>query len=214
MYHTFSNLESIFLGWRHCLDTIPNLLSALNVYRLFRCYFIIKSFIILNRVPSKLRNPILLSGDLDLMAFPTINAQQGKPVEFSLNCASFTHHAFFYFLVYSELNNRKILEELQLKKHLLTKGGLPTTGGLSGAFSNSSPTTGMPTTTQQLGNATQQLQQQQQQHQQQSQQNDITFNNTSRAAWLQATNQSSCFFLHQDSGYGNSILPVLPRFDP
>lgn len=124
----------------------------------------------------------------------------------------------------TELNNRKILEELQLKKHLLTKGGLPASTGLpGGAFSTSTsnptaaaavasvPTT--PTTTPLIGNATQQLQQQQQ-HQQQSQQNDITFNNTSRAAWLQATNQSSCFFLHQDSGYGNSILPVLPRFDP
>lgn len=45
----------------------------------------------------------------------------------------------------TELNNRKILEELQLKKHLLTKSGAPTSTGLQGAFNHTaSLTSGMP----------------------------------------------------------------------
>lgn len=51
------------------------------------------------------------------------------------------------------------------------------------------------------------------QQQPQHSQADITLNNTSRAAWTQATSQSFGFFVHQDSVFGNSILPVLPRFE-
>lgn len=39
-------------------------------------------------------------------------------------------------------------------------------------------------------------------------------NPTVRAAWNQANTQSFGYFLlQQDSIFGNSILPVLPRFD-
>lgn len=108
------------------------------------------------------------------MAFPTINAQQ-------------------------ELNNRKILEDLQIKKQLLQKGVGPVASTIPGII-NTNPLS-MPLFMQ-TGN-----------QQQTQQQNDAVLNNSSRTAWNQATNQSSGFFVPQDSVFGNSILPVLPRFD-
>lgn len=39
-------------------------------------------------------------------------------------------------------------------------------------------------------------------------------NNLGRAAWTQANSQSFGFFVAQDSMFGNSILPVLPRYPP
>lgn len=91
---------------------------------------------------------------------------------------------------FTELNNRKILEDLQIKKQLLQKGVGPVVSTIPGIINTNS--SGL-------------LMQNQQQQQQQS-----TINNI---AWNQATNQSFGFFVPQDSVFGNNILPVLPRFD-
>jgi len=98
------------------------------------------------------------------MAYPTINAQQ-------------------------EINNRKILKDLQINKQLLEKGVVP-------GITTNSPNLNMPY----LG----------------TQQTDFTLNTSSlrsTQAWTQATNQSFGFFVPQDSLFGNNILPVLPRID-
>ncbi|GAB0092210.1 SOSS complex subunit C homolog [Sergentomyia squamirostris] len=101
------------------------------------------------------------------MAFPSLNAQQ-------------------------ELNNRKILEDLQIKKQLLQKGVSPVVTSIP---SNNS-TLGLP------------------QYMQMSQPpTDVILNAPARAAWNQAHTQSFGFFVPQDSAFGNSIIPVLPRFD-
>ncbi|XP_031628077.1 SOSS complex subunit C homolog B isoform X2 [Contarinia nasturtii] len=100
------------------------------------------------------------------MAFPTINAQQ-------------------------ELNNRKILEDLQHKKQLILQKGLMQV--------NSQPTIGISP-----------------QQPQQSPSHDLLSpgSNLGRAAWVQANSQSFGFFVAQDSMFGNNILPVLPRPQP
>lgn len=102
------------------------------------------------------------------MAYPTINAQQ-------------------------EINNRKILKDLQINKQLLEKGVVP-------GITASSPNLNMPSFIQ---SGTQQ------------QTTDFTLGPSLRStqAWTQATNQSFGFFVPQDSLFGNSILPVLPRID-
>ncbi|KAL9694762.1 hypothetical protein quinque_014047 [Culex quinquefasciatus] len=42
---------------------------------------------------------------------------------------------------------------------------------------------------------------------------DSSINATAKAVWTQASNSSYGFFIAQDSLFGNSIIPVLPRFD-
>ncbi|XP_055682826.1 SOSS complex subunit C homolog [Lutzomyia longipalpis] len=105
------------------------------------------------------------------MAFPSLNAQQ-------------------------ELNNRKILEDLQIKKQLLQKGVSPVVTTIPSVPANNSGL-GLP------------------QYMQMSQPpSDVILNAPARAAWNQAHTQSFGFFVPQDSAFGNSIIPVLPRFDP
>ncbi|CAN8027998.1 unnamed protein product [Ixodes persulcatus] len=83
-----------------------------------------------------------------------------------------------------ELQNRKILEELQQKKQLLLKQGQ----------GNASPAA-LPATPAQ--NTT-----------------DAHALTTSQRTALQHAHSSSVgFFIPQDSSFGNLILPVLPRFD-
>ncbi|XP_055370862.1 SOSS complex subunit C homolog B [Condylostylus longicornis] len=100
------------------------------------------------------------------MAFPNINAQQET--------------------------NRKILEDLQLKKQLLQKGVSPAN------LTSPSMTQFMPTN-QQTSNI--------------QAPDQIPLNSTARTAWQQATTQSFGFFIPTDSAFGNIILPVLPRCD-
>lgn len=89
--------------------------------------------------------------------------------------------------------NRKILEELQLKKQLLLKQGavtapvIPLVPTPPGAL----PFSGAPATL--LG------------------ENHTT--SAQRAALNSAHSQSFGFFVSQDSSFGNLILPVIPRFD-
>lgn len=94
------------------------------------------------------------------MAFPAANAQR-------------------------ELTNRKILEELQLKKQLLLKQGVASTLNSSAL---PSPIGGNNTDAHPL--------------------------NSAQRSTLQTANaQSTGFFISQDSSFGNLILPVLPRLD-
>lgn len=87
-----------------------------------------------------------------------------------------------------ELANRKILEELQLKKQLLIKQGVAST-------LNSSNFPGLGSTTVQSSDG----------HSMNSHQQ--------RAALQTAHAQSMGYFISQDSLFGNLILPVLPRFN-
>ncbi|XP_024878298.1 methyltransferase-like protein 5 [Temnothorax curvispinosus] len=91
-----------------------------------------------------------------------------------------------------ELQNRKILEELQLKKQMLLKQGvaptLNTSLGVSSTGSASSITA--------------------------TQSNDgVAISASQRAALHNAHAASFGYFVTQDSSFGNLILPVLPRFD-
>lgn len=87
-----------------------------------------------------------------------------------------------------ELANRKILEELQLKKQLLLKQGVAST-------LNSSALPVLGSTTVQAPDA------------------NHSMNSLQRAALQTANAQSTGYFISQDSSFGNLILPVLPRFD-
>lgn len=92
---------------------------------------------------------------------------------------------------------KKILEDIQIKKQLLQKGVSPVTPNIS--------TTPAGLTIPQYIQATSQ-----------SQSNppaDTSINATTKAVWNQALSQSYGFFIPQDSLFGNSIIPVLPRFD-
>lgn len=144
------------------------------------------------------------------MAFPTINAQQGEVM-------NYTDSFWGYNIVIpiAELNNRKILEDLQIKKNLLQKGVGPvsTIPGIINSNPLSMPLVSIFIFTSQcrvvfLMCYIFQLMQTGIQ-----QQTDSVQNNSSRTAWNLATNQSSGFFVPQDSVFGNNILPVLPRFD-
>nr|CAH7727969.1 unnamed protein product [Callosobruchus chinensis] len=86
-----------------------------------------------------------------------------------------------------ELANRKILEELQLKKQLLLKQGVASTLNTS-----SLPGIGSATVQSADGHSMNPLQ---------------------RTALQTANAQSTGFFISQDSSFGNLILPVLPRFE-
>lgn len=82
--------------------------------------------------------------------------------------------------------NRKILEDLQIKKQQLTKTNI-------------------------LGTTT--IQSPQLYSQSNFQQFSLPSENSSRTAAYNLTTQSLGFFIIQDSVCGNSILPVIPRFD-
>ncbi|KAJ8951519.1 hypothetical protein NQ318_000216 [Aromia moschata] len=86
-----------------------------------------------------------------------------------------------------ELANRKILEELQLKKQLLLKQGVAST-----LNSSALPVLGSTTVQSSDGHS---------------------MNSAQRAALQTANTQSTGYFISQDSSFGNLILPVLPRFD-
>ncbi|XP_046387845.1 SOSS complex subunit C [Ischnura elegans] len=91
-----------------------------------------------------------------------------------------------------ELQNRKILEELQLKKQLLLKQG-------AASALNNTPITPAPMpvgNTMPLATSEQHL-----------------VSSTQRSALQFAHAHSFGFFVTQDSLFGNLILPVLPRFD-
>lgn len=84
--------------------------------------------------------------------------------------------------------NRKILEDLQLKKQLLLKQGVAPT-----LTSTALPVLGSPTVAIADG---------------------FSMSSVQRTALQAANSQSTGFFITQDSSFGNYILPVLPRFDP
>ncbi|XP_056633310.1 SOSS complex subunit C homolog [Diorhabda sublineata] len=86
-----------------------------------------------------------------------------------------------------ELANRKILEELQIKKQLLLKQGVAST-----LNSAALPVLGSTTVQSSDGHSMNPLQ---------------------RTALQTANAQSTGYFITQDSSFGNLILPVLPRFD-
>ncbi|XP_014479330.1 PREDICTED: SOSS complex subunit C homolog [Dinoponera quadriceps] len=91
-----------------------------------------------------------------------------------------------------ELQNRKILEELQLKKQMLLKQGVAPSLTSSLAVSSTGSASNTPTT----------------------QPNDgIAMSASQRAALHNAHAASFGYFVTQDSSFGNLILPVLPRFD-
>ncbi|XP_051168289.1 SOSS complex subunit C homolog [Leptopilina boulardi] len=90
-----------------------------------------------------------------------------------------------------ELQNRKILEELQLKKQMLLKQGVTTNLGSTLTSTAGSATT-VPATQTSDG---------------------VTISASQRAALHNAHSNSYGFFVTQDSSFGNLILPVLPRFD-
>ncbi|XP_031628075.1 SOSS complex subunit C homolog isoform X1 [Contarinia nasturtii] len=121
------------------------------------------------------------------MAFPTINAQQ-------------------------ELNNRKILEDLQHKKQLILQKGVSPVAGIpvnnANQITNSMPLLMQVNSQPTIGISPQQPQQ--------SPSHDLLSpgSNLGRAAWVQANSQSFGFFVAQDSMFGNNILPVLPRPQP
>lgn len=82
-----------------------------------------------------------------------------------------------------ELQNRKILEELQLKKQMLLKQGVQQSLNPTTPATTTAPTTP----------------------------SDV--NSMQRSALLNAHASSTGYFVTQDSSFGNLILPVLPRFD-
>lgn len=112
------------------------------------------------------------------MAFPQPNAQRGK-----FRVTKVTKSL----IERLELANRKILEDLQLKKQLLLKQGVAST-----LNSSSLPVLGSAPVQQSDGYSMSSLQ---------------------RAALQTANAQSTGYFISQDSSFGNFILPVLPRFD-
>lgn len=92
---------------------------------------------------------------------------------------------------------KKILEDIQIKKQLLQKGVSPVTSNIN--------TAAVGLTIPQYIQATNQAQS--------NQSAESTINATTKAVLNQALNQSYGFFIPQDSVFGNSIIPVLPRFE-
>ncbi|KAH0952718.1 hypothetical protein HN011_009026 [Eciton burchellii] len=91
-----------------------------------------------------------------------------------------------------ELQNRKILEELQLKKQMLLKQGVAPTLNSSLGVSSTGSVSNISTT----------------------QSNDgVAMSSSQRSALHSAHATSFGYFVTQDSSFGNLILPVLPRFD-
>ncbi|XP_069950126.1 SOSS complex subunit C homolog isoform X1 [Cherax quadricarinatus] len=90
-----------------------------------------------------------------------------------------------------ELNSntqRKILEDLQLKKQMILKQGV--SQALSAPATSQQPTGWSSGTDGHIAG------------------------NSQRSNLLQATSSSFGYFIPQDSSFGNFILPVLPRLDP
>ncbi|KAK4883213.1 hypothetical protein RN001_006532 [Aquatica leii] len=88
-----------------------------------------------------------------------------------------------------EIANRKILEDLYLKKQILLKQGVASTlnsSSIATVVSNNAPNTD--------GHAN-------------------ALSSMQRAALQQANAQSMGYFISQDSSFGNFVLPVIPRFD-
>ncbi|XP_046492232.1 SOSS complex subunit C homolog isoform X2 [Neodiprion pinetum] len=94
-----------------------------------------------------------------------------------------------------ELGNRKILEEIQLKKQLLLKQGVTPTLGTSLTPLDVSPAT--PAATQNPATTV----------------DGIALSASQSAALQNAHEASTGFFVAQDSAFGNLILPVFPRFE-
>ncbi|XP_014214176.1 SOSS complex subunit C-like [Copidosoma floridanum] len=90
-----------------------------------------------------------------------------------------------------ELQNRKILEELQLKKQMLLKQGVQQSLGSS---LNIPSIITSSATSQQSGDG-------------------ANMTSMQRAALLNAHAHSTGYFITQESSFGNLILPVLPRFN-
>lgn len=91
-----------------------------------------------------------------------------------------------------ELQNRKILEELQLKKQMLLKQGVAPTLSTSLSVTPTGSPSNLPSTQPSDG---------------------VVMSASQRAALHNANAASSGYFVTQDSSFGNLILPVLPRFD-
>ncbi|XP_068242054.1 SOSS complex subunit C homolog isoform X2 [Palaemon carinicauda] len=83
---------------------------------------------------------------------------------------------------------RKILEELQLKKQLILKQGA--SQPLNTPATSAQPTGWSSGTDGHIAG------------------------NSQRSSLVQATSSSFGYFIHQDSSFGNFILPVLPRLEP
>lgn len=92
---------------------------------------------------------------------------------------------------------KKILEDIQIKKQLLQKGVSPVTSNIGATPAG--------LTIPQYVQATSQSQT--------NQPVESTINATTKAVYNQALSQSYGFFIPQDSLFGNSIIPVLPRFE-
>lgn len=106
-----------------------------------------------------------------------------------------TNITYIFFL---ELANRKILEELQIKKQLLLKqGAINNINSTSSILPLSPPTNNLQFTTTPPASLVPES------HNSSAQ----------RAALHSAHSQSFAYFITQDSSFGNLILPVLPRFD-
>lgn len=88
--------------------------------------------------------------------------------------------------------NRKILEEIQLKKQMLLKQGVAPTLNSSLGVSSTGSASNIPAIQSNDGN---------------------TMSASQRAALHNAHAASFGYFVTQDSSFGNLILPVLPRFD-
>lgn len=99
----------------------------------------------------------------------------------------------------SEIANRKILEELQIKKQLLLKQGAVTNLNTAPSILPlvATPTNSISFTS---ANAATLVP-------------DSHTSSASRTALHSAHSQSFAYFIAQDSSFGNLILPVLPRFD-
>ncbi|KAH8285974.1 hypothetical protein KR054_000232 [Drosophila jambulina] len=95
--------------------------------------------------------------------------------------------------------NRKILEEIQTKKQLLQGGiinlGLSTTGQMPAPQLLGQPTTVNPDFQLGVGIAT-------------------NATPTARSAFNPTSSTTLGFFIPQDSYFGNSFIPVLPRLEP
>uniref|UniRef100_A0A2M3ZD23 Uncharacterized protein n=1 Tax=Anopheles braziliensis TaxID=58242 RepID=A0A2M3ZD23_9DIPT len=93
---------------------------------------------------------------------------------------------------------KKILEDIQIKKQLLQKGGNSTSAGFANLYTPTSVFSGPQYAANNAGAplAT-----------------DGCVNAVAKAVWNQAITQSFGSFIPQDSVFGNCILPVLPRYE-
>lgn len=125
------------------------------------------------------------------MAFTQTNAQRGTHQHFKLSTKTNLN-------IISELQNRKILEELHIKKQLLLKQGAVNN------LNSTTPLLPLSTTTNNLQFPTQAASLVAETHNSAVQQ---------RSALHAAHSQSFAYYITQDSSFGNLILPVIPRFD-